>query len=130
MDRATVLARVLDEERRVAISWCGAAAEADPADAIRDVLRREAAVDHAEVEIQFTMDDAHVQRVLVALCHRYGLQPYRRPRQRRSTMMLSGPEKFVKELFWPLAHKCTGIVGDEVTAWVGELVAELSTPSP
>ena len=40
------------------------------------------------VEMQFAMPDSWAVRLFVALCRRYGLRPYRYPRQRRTTIMV------------------------------------------
>ena len=40
-------------------------------------------------------------RLFLALCRRYGLKPYRRYRQRRTTVMVDVVESFVDDLLWP-----------------------------
>ena len=45
--------------------------------------------------------DALLERLLVALLRRYGLKPYRYPRQRRTTVMARVPARFVDETLWP-----------------------------
>ncbi len=39
------------------------------------------------------------------MSERYGLRVFRRRRQRNSTFVLQGPEKFVEDVFWPLFEK-------------------------
>ena len=41
------------------------------------------------------------QRLLVALLRRYGLRPYRRYRQRHTTVLVKVPVSFVNETLWP-----------------------------
>ena len=53
------------------------------------------------VELQFSMPDAWSRQLFVALCRRYGLKPYRYPRQRRTTVMLRMPRGFSDTLLWP-----------------------------
>ena len=68
-------------------------------------------------------DEEHVlsvidpwQRMLfVALCRRYGLRPFRRPRQRHSTVQVVAPKTFVDGTLWP-----------EFVALAGELHKHLS----
>jgi len=53
------------------------------------------------VELQFSMPDAWSRQLFVALCRRYGLKPYRYPRQRRNTVMLRVPRGFYDTVLWP-----------------------------
>ena len=39
-------------------------------------------------------------RLFVALCRRYGFRPYRYPRQRRTTLMVRAPRRFVEAVVW------------------------------
>jgi hypothetical protein len=47
------------------------------------------------------MVDTWSRRLFVALARRYGLTPYRYPRQRRNTVMLKVSKPFVDETLWP-----------------------------
>jgi hypothetical protein len=53
------------------------------------------------IEMQFSLVDQWSRRLFVALCRRYGLQPYRLYRQRLTTVMLRVPRGFVNEVLWP-----------------------------
>ena len=50
-------------------------------------------VEEPEVEYRFSLADGWSRRVFVALLRRYGLRPYRYPRQKRNTVMSRGPRK-------------------------------------
>ena len=52
-------------------------------------------------ERQFSISDPWSRMLFIALARRYNLNPYRYYRQRRSTVMLKIPERFLKEVFWP-----------------------------
>ena len=52
------------------------------------------------VEIRFAMPDAWSVKLFVALCRRYGLQPYRYPRQRRTTVMVRAPRALFDAAVW------------------------------
>jgi hypothetical protein len=52
-------------------------------------------------EMKFTLGDGWHVRLFLALCRRYGLKPYRRHGQRRTTVMLMVVPSFVDELLWP-----------------------------
>ncbi|RWR04248.1 hypothetical protein [Paenirhodobacter populi] len=44
-------------------------------------------------EMQYTLPDVWSVRIFVALCRKYGVHPYRYPRQRRTTVMVkAGPD--------------------------------------
>lgn len=52
------------------------------------------------VELQFSMADQWSRHLFIALCRRYGLQPYRYHRQRRTTIMVRAPRRFIQEVLW------------------------------
>jgi hypothetical protein len=52
------------------------------------------------VEMQFSMPDPWAVRLFVALCRRYGIRPYRYPRQRRTTIMVRAPRAFFETVVW------------------------------
>ena len=41
------------------------------------------------------------RHLFVALCRRYGLKPYRYRRQRRTTVMVRAPRRFIEQVLWP-----------------------------
>ncbi len=53
------------------------------------------------IEMQFSLADQWSRRLFLALCRRYGLNPYRKPRQRMTTVMLRVPKEFVDQVLWP-----------------------------
>jgi hypothetical protein len=52
------------------------------------------------VELQFSMPDQWSRHLFIALCRRYGLRPYRYHRQRRTTVMVRAPRRFLDEVLW------------------------------
>jgi hypothetical protein len=52
------------------------------------------------VEMQFSLGDPWSRHLFLALCRRYGLKPYRYPRQRRTTVMVRAPRGFVEGVLW------------------------------
>jgi hypothetical protein len=71
--------------------------------ALERVRARLAALGRSDplIEMQFSLRDQWSRRLFVALCRRYGLQPYRRYRQRLTTVMLRVPMGFVDQVLWP-----------------------------
>ena len=53
------------------------------------------------VELQFSMPDQWSRQLFVALCRRYGLQPFRYARQRLTTVIVRVPRRFVEQVLWP-----------------------------
>lgn len=80
---------------------------------------REAEGHARPIEMQFSIADPWSRQLFLALARRYGLRPYRYPRQRRTTVMLRVPEAFMREVLWPefeaLNEALTGYLA-EVTA--------------
>jgi tRNA nucleotidyltransferase (CCA-adding enzyme) len=51
--------------------------------------------------MQFSMPDQWSRHLFLALCRRYGMRPYRYHRQRRNTVMVRGPKRFLDQVLWP-----------------------------
>lgn len=75
-------------------------AAANALERIRHRLEEVAKTD-PPVEYQFSMSDMWSRRLFVALLRRYDIRPYRRYRQRHTTVMAMVPERFVDETLWP-----------------------------
>lgn len=92
--------------RKIAVLFEGAttAGERDAAAAALNRVR--AALSAAEqnertIEMNFRLPDRWSRRLFLALCRRYGLRPYRYPRQRHSTVVLRAPRSFIDKTLWP-----------------------------
>jgi hypothetical protein len=53
------------------------------------------------IEYQLTVHDPWSRKLLRALLRRHGLQPYRYPRQRRTTIMVRTTKRFLDRQLWP-----------------------------
>lgn len=53
------------------------------------------------IELKVTLPDEWSRRLFLALTRRYGLQPYRKRKQRYTTVMLRVPRGFVDDVLWP-----------------------------
>ncbi len=51
--------------------------------------------------MSFRLPDPWKRRAFPALCRRYGLRPYRYPRQRYSTSLVRAPRSFINQTLWP-----------------------------
>ena len=54
-----------------------------------------------DITLVYSVPDPWKRKLFVALCRRYGLKPFRRPRQRHSTVQVVAPETFHNRTLWP-----------------------------
>lgn len=52
-------------------------------------------------ETRFSLPDPWQRRLFLALCRRYGLEPYRYKGQRYTTVVVRVPRSFVDQTLWP-----------------------------
>lgn len=95
-----------DKLQKIEALFAGAATpgERDAAEAALERVRaRLAELEQQDppVEMQFSMPDQWSRQLFLALSRRYGLRPYRYHRQRRTTVMLRVPRRFVDQVLWP-----------------------------
>lgn len=107
---------------------------------IRARLRQQQARDPA-AETKVSLPDQWSRQLFVALCRRYGLQPFRYRRQRRTTVMVRAPRGFFDQILWPefqelntelrrYLHAVTlRVIRDEVHADTAE-APEVAEPRP
>ncbi len=124
MDLAVVLKRLREEEERVATGWVGRKGQEDAVGALRELLEQQRSAGHAQAMARVRQEDPYLRAFFVTLCRRYGLQPFRKPRQHRASMMVEAPEPFLHDVFWPLYNTCANVVQDEMSAWYYALMAE------
>jgi len=67
---------------------------------IKNKLGRFVEVD-PPAEMQCTFSNHWSKQLFCALAKRYDLQPYRYSRQRRTTVMIRVPRRFLDEILWP-----------------------------
>lgn len=94
------------------------------------------------VELQFSMPDLWSRQLFLALARRYGLEPYRRHRQRHTTVMLKAPEAFLRDVLWPefqelnralaayLAAATARIIREEVYEDLADAPEAVALPAP
>ena len=76
------------------------------------------------IEMKFSLTDAWSRQLFFALSRRYGLKPYRYPRQRRTTVMLSVPEKFINETLWPEFKELNQVLVDYLSQVTERIISE------
>jgi hypothetical protein len=104
--RVTTEQELREKLRKIAALFEGAtttgerAAAAAASKRIAAALRAVEAVE-ATVEMHFRLEDRWSRRLFTALCRRYGLKPYRYPRQRHNTVVVRAPQAFIDRTLWP-----------------------------
>ena len=92
--------------RRIEALYAGATTEGEriaAAAAMDRITKRLRQAERTEpaIEMKFTLADEWSRKLFVALCRRYGMQPYRYSRQRYTTVMLRAPRSFLLGTLWP-----------------------------
>ncbi len=118
MDETTLIAKLLKIEALFAGATT-AGEQAAASHARGRILARLAELSREDpaVEYKFTMADEWSRKVFLALLRRYGLKPYRRYRQRYTTVMVRVPARFVDETLWPEFQRLT----EELRAYLSQV---------
>lgn len=96
------------------------------ADAIERIKRRLAASqkDEPATEYRFKLNDDWSRKLFIALLRRYGIQPYRYARQRRTTVMARVPASFVDSTLWPEFLELSATLRDYLAEITDRVIAE------
>lgn len=104
-DEMMIEEQLRERLRKVEALYLGAATagERDAAEAaaarLKAKLEEACRIDKPE-EMKFSFPDLWSVRLFIALCRRYGLRPYRYPRQRNTTVMVKAPRRFFDAVVW------------------------------
>lgn len=118
---------VLERLRKIEALFAGAATpgERSAAEAarerIRERLRTFERTEKAE-EWRFSLDNQWSRKLFVALARRYGLKPYRRSGQRRTTVMLSAPRGFVEDTLIPEFRELNRVLLEHLDSLAAEII--------
>lgn len=115
--------------RKIEALFAGASTQGErlAALAARDRIREKLQAFEAQeppVAMTFTLGDGWHLRLFLALCRRYGLKPYRRQGQRRTTVMLSVAPRFVDDLLWPEYNQLAEALRDYLDAATERIIRE------
>lgn len=100
MTRDEIIAKIRKVEALFAGS--GFAGEMDAAASALERLKAQlAAVPEADSEFQFSLPDPWKRQLFLALARRHGLLPFRKYRQRQTTVMLRTTRSFIDRVLWP-----------------------------
>jgi len=76
------------------------------------------------IEMRFSLSSQWSRRLLVALCRRYGYEPFRYSRQRYTTVMLKAPEDFIHETLWPHFQKLDEALSEYLSEITDRLIKD------
>ncbi len=121
--------RLLEKLRRIEALFAGATTEGErsaAAEARQRVQDRLDALGPAEPaeEHRVSLPDAWSRRVFVALCRRYGLEPYRYRGQRGTTVQIRATRRFVDETLWPEFRAIAQVLRDHLDAVTARIIAQ------
>jgi hypothetical protein len=98
--------RLRDKLRKIEALYAGAttAGEKSAAGAAAERIRLQfEAISKKEKaeEFKFSIPDPWSRQLFIALCRRYGINPFRYSRMHQQTVMVRAPASFVKATLWP-----------------------------
>lgn len=98
--------KLREKLRKIEALYAGAATagEKAAASAAADRIRSQfeaASKKESSEEYKFSIPDPWSRQLFIALCRRYGVRPFRRPRMHRQTVMICAPASFVRNVLWP-----------------------------
>lgn len=98
--------RLREKLRKITVLFEGAATAGEREAAAAAIERIRRALSSANrtqpaPEMKFRLADQWQRRLFLALCRRFGLEPYRYRGQRHTTVVVRAPRSFVDETLWP-----------------------------
>ena len=76
------------------------------------------------IQYKFSMNDMWSRKLFVALLRRYGLTPYRYPRQRHTTVMVNVSPKFVDDTLWPEFTELSKVLHEYLSEITDKVITE------
>jgi hypothetical protein len=96
-------AELAEKLKRIQALFAGAATEGERAAALAAKERVESRLEslraEAPEEFSFSLTNPWSRRLLVALLRRHGIEPFRRPGQRRTTVRARGTERRINQIW-------------------------------
>jgi len=76
------------------------------------------------IEYKFSLDNAWSRGLFIALLRRYGIEPYRRYRQRQTTVMAKVSKTFVDQTLWPEFAALDTVLQDHLDEVTNKIISE------
>ncbi len=99
------------------------AAAGAAADRIRARLGKAADTEALE-EIRFSVPDLWSRKLFIALCRRYGINPFRYRRMHRQTIIIKAPRSFAEQVLWPEFQDLSAALSAYIAEITDKLIRE------
>ena len=115
-----------DKLRKLAALFAGAATDGErlaagaAAERIREKLSKSAQQETAS-EIKFSIPDLWSRQLFVALCRRYGIQPFRYRRMHQQSIVIRAPRSFIETVLWPEFEELSAVL----TAYLSDITEQI-----
>ncbi len=76
------------------------------------------------IEMRFRITDTWSRQLFLALCRRYGLRPFRYPRQRYTSVMVKAPRSFIDRTLWPEFQEINSALEGYLSAITNRIIRE------
>lgn len=121
--------KLFETLRKIEALYAGAATpgERDAAASARERIRARlegVAQQERSEEFRFTMDNLWSRKIFVALLRRYGIEPYRYSRQRRTTIMARVPRSFVEDTLMPEFLEMNRALSDHLERITDDIISQ------
>lgn len=121
--------RLAEKLRAIEALFAGATTDGERDAADRAKQRIRAAIAEAKpidppMEYRITLNPWSA-RLFIALARRYGMEPYRYRGQRRTTLMVKGPQQFLKQTFFPEFEQMNATLQSHLSEVTTKVVAEV-----
>ena len=122
-------AQLREKLRKIETLFAGAATAGEKAaagaaaDRIRARLGK-AAGSEAPEEIKFSVPDSWSRQLFIALCRRYGINPFRYRRMHRQTVIVRAPRSFVEQVLWPEFQELSAALSAYLAEITDKLIRE------
>jgi hypothetical protein len=115
-----------DKLRKIEALFAGAATDGErlaagaAAERIREKLSKSAQQETAS-EIKFSIPDLWSRQLFVALCRRYGIQPFRYRRMHQQSIVIRAPRSFIETVLWPEFEELSAVL----TAYLSDITEQI-----
>lgn len=121
---------VLDKIKKIEALIQGAQTKGEKNTAIsakERILSKYPAVDTENEKLEFSLrtPDSWHKRLLIAICRKHGLKPYRYKRQNYTTVMVQVNERFLNEMVWKEYLEYSDHLEKLVDAVTGDLIEKI-----
>lgn len=121
-------ARLLEKLRAIEALFVGATTDGERAaagEARKRIQLRLKALEESDppIEYKFSVGDGWSAKLFMALCRRYGIQPYRYRGQRRTTIVAKVSRRFVDETLWPEFQQLSAVLRKHLDEMTERIIA-------